>query len=437
MINYKTLLLLAGICSYGAVAQSVQKPNEVTSNKGQLYVSPNGVLSTKYNFVNQPGADFRNNGEFHVFKDVENNGDFFDYKGDTPQGTTYFKGNTLQNIKGNAITLNHVEFNNTTDKEAFKILSDIDIHGETQFADGIVRVEEANGSLTFLHGSSIKHVHDGGHVLGRVDKLGTTSFTYPFGGEMPQATRTGDVSIHRPAMIAHETKGDTKDAFGGHYGFLDAPEIFASRSEKEGVVLEVDTKEYWLIENSEKNKADIVLSLTWDERTTPTQFIGTKANEMKLAVLRWNPAVKMWINEGGIVDLDNKTVTTPTEVKGYGYFTLGLVDSDHILDGGVVIYNLVSTNDGTHNDYFRIENIERYPNNSVEIFNRWGAKVYQTTNYNSNGNVFRGYSDGKVTLDKGSKLPSGTYYYVINYEYTSDSGSKNIKKAGYLQLDNN
>jgi len=51
-----------------------------------------------------------------------------------------------------------------------------------------------------------------------------------------------------------------------------------------------------------------------------------------------------------------------------------------------------------------------------------GVKVYETTNYDPNGdgsvNVFNGYSQGRVTIGKNSKLPSGTYYYVVNYEYT-------------------
>lgn len=436
MINYKTLLFLVGICSCTAFGQQVTGPVEITTNKGQLYVSPNGVLSTKYNFVNQAGADFRNNGEFYVSKDIQHNGEFFDYKGNTPQGTTFFRGNTLQNLAGYYMKFNNVVFDNVTDIEAFNILNDIDIQGQVTFKDGIVRVHSQTGSLTFLQGSSVVQVSDSGHVLGRVDKLGTSEFTFPFGGEISSTTTTGDQSIFRPAMIASPTNGSSSDAFGGHYGFLDASDFYANKSNKEGIILHVDTKEYWLIENSEKNKADIILSLTWDERTTPVEFIGTKDNEAKLSILRWDPNANQWLNEGGIVDLDNKTVTTPSQVAGYGYFTLGLVDADNVLDGGVVVYNLVSTNDGTDNDYFRIQNIEKYANN-VEIFNRWGARVYQTTNYNSNGNVFRGYSDGKGTIDRGSKLPSGTYYYVINYEYVSEFGTKNIKKAGYLHLENN
>ncbi|WP_205627548.1 T9SS type B sorting domain-containing protein, partial [Myroides marinus] len=73
--------------------------------------------------------------------------------------------------------------------------------------------------------------------------------------------------------------------------------------------------------------------------------------------------------------------------------------------------------------------------NTVEIYNRWGLKVYDTKSYDSAGNVFRGYSDGRVTIDKGEKLPTGTYFYIVNYEYKDKSGSRMIKKSGYLHLE--
>jgi len=146
---------------------------------------------------------------------------------------------------------------------------------------------------------------------------------------------------------------------------------------------------------------------------------------------------QLWVDEGGIVDVDNKTVSTPTSLEQYGFFTLGTVKTDKLLKGDVVIYNFVSANGDGQNDFFRIDNIDRFPNNKVEIFNRWGVKVYDTSNYNSNDNVFRGYSEGRVTMNKKEQLPSGTYYYIISYEYKDESGSRMIKKTGYLHLETN
>ena len=74
--------------------------------------------------------------------------------------------------------------------------------------------------------------------------------------------------------------------------------------------------------------------------------------------------------------------------------------------------NALTPNDDGYNDYWMIKNAEYYPNNHVEIFNRWGQKVYSETGYNNNDKVWRGNYNG-------GRLPSGVYYYVIKLNSTS------------------
>ena len=159
-------------------------------------------------------------------------------------------------------------------------------------------------------------------------------------------------------------------------------------------------------------------------------------------IVRWDETAKSWVDEGGAIDREAKEVSTIAAVNGYGYFTLALIGPGKELDSeDVVIYNLVTPNNDGSSDYFIIDNIWNYPNNKVEIYNRWGVRVYSTTAYDPNGdgssNVFNGYSNGRNTIGKNNKLPSGTYYYVVTYEYKDGSGSRMIKKAANLHLENN
>ena len=98
---------------------------------------------------------------------------------------------------------------------------------------------------------------------------------------------------------------------------------------------------------------------------------------------------------------------------------------------GVIIYNAVSANGDGLNDYFKIEGLEHYPDNTVEIYNRWGAKIYETKSYGLNNNVFRGISNGKLTIKKEKQVPVGTYFYILRYK--SNEGSR-IEKSGYLYV---
>ena len=63
-----------------------------------------------------------------------------------------------------------------------------------------------------------------------------------------------------------------------------------------------------------------------------------------------------------------------------------------------------SPNDDGINESWKINQIEQFPNCIVEIYNRWGAKLFTSD---------PGYTtpwDGKY---KNSLLPVGTYYYII------------------------
>lgn len=70
----------------------------------------------------------------------------------------------------------------------------------------------------------------------------------------------------------------------------------------------------------------------------------------------------------------------------------------------IIIPQGISPNNDGKNDFFNVENIENYPNHSIEIFNRYGKRVYK-------GNNSTPKWDG---THNGKKMPDGTYFYAIN-----------------------
>ena len=83
------------------------------------------------------------------------------------------------------------------------------------------------------------------------------------------------------------------------------------------------------------------------------------------------------------------------------------------------------------NDYFKIAGIEKYPNNTVKIFNRWGVAVYEVNGYGIGDKLFMGISEGRITITKNQKLPEGTYFYVIEFE--GDNPGRE-RYTGYLYI---
>ncbi|WMW77792.1 Ig-like domain-containing protein [Flavobacterium sp. 20NA77.7] len=104
----------------------------------------------------------------------------------------------------------------------------------------------------------------------------------------------------------------------------------------------------------------------------------------------------------------------------------GVISSDEL-----EIFNLVTPNGDGDNDVFVIRNIELYPENSLEIFNRWGVQVYGVDGYGQNGKYFRGISEGRVTIQQSAELPVGAYWYVLKYK-----NAQGVEKhrVGYLYI---
>lgn len=79
--------------------------------------------------------------------------------------------------------------------------------------------------------------------------------------------------------------------------------------------------------------------------------------------------------------------------------------------GCLQVYNEFSPNGDGVNDYFKIECIETYPNNLLQVFNRWGNIVFETRSYK---NDWDGTPNGRAMVQKEKQLPVGTYFYLLD-----------------------
>jgi len=95
-------------------------------------------------------------------------------------------------------------------------------------------------------------------------------------------------------------------------------------------------------------------------------------------------------------------------------------------DRCLTVFNEFSPNNDGANEFFFIECIEQYPNNKLEVFNRWGTKVFEMEGYD---NSWDGTSMGRATINASEKLPVGTYYYTLD---PRDGGTD--PKSGWLYI---
>ena len=59
-----------------------------------------------------------------------------------------------------------------------------------------------------------------------------------------------------------------------------------------------------------------------------------------------------------------------------------------------------------------IENIGNYPENEIQIFNRWGNVIFKMNHYDNDQHSFKGKANTGMLLDD-AEVPDGTYYYLL------------------------
>ena len=186
-----------------------------------------------------------------------------------------------------------------------------------------------------------------------------------------------------------------------------------------------------------------VLPIAVDDRTTtPIDtpiVVNVLANDTPNGATTPN-VVTNPTNGTTVVNPDGTIEYRPhTGFEGIDTFVYELCNTDGCASATVTIevisklipYNGMSVDDDGKNEHFHIGGINRYPDNVVRIYNRWGVKVFEAEGYNNVTRVFRGFSNGRVVVETSDKLPQGTYYYVIEYV---DENKQKRSEVGWLYL---
>jgi len=270
-------------------------------------------------------------------------------------------------------------------------------------------------NLSFITDSFYNGENNGNMVDGYTSILGKETFTFPIG-------KNGKL---RPLTITSEAINDyARSAYFNEDP--NSPSIFGTSfntDEIENDFLSVSTQEFWQLEGEVPSK----VTLTWDNQSS-VGLLGEFITDLK--VVGWNRTQKQWENLGNSEvegSVSNGSVTSDTFIPNdYEIITIGgnndlLETLDNIkLDN----YYMTPNGDGI-NDRLVIEGIENSPNNTLQIFNRYGILVYSKQNYIDE---FDGISNRGNVISQGSGLASGIYFYIINLNDLEQ------RHQGYLYL---
>ena len=300
--------------------------------------------------------------------------------------------------------------------------NDFDPEGQTQTVDTSLTPLNgpSNGTLTINADGSFTYTPNAGYI-------GTDQFTY-------QIVDSGAPVATDIATVYISVRG------------ADLPPLVSSLSlEKVGVfndengdqrpqVGETITYTFRVINTGETTISDIViddelvnviggpieLAPGEEDSTTFTAIYSITQSDIEQLAVENQALVSGVTPDGEVIDdlSDDPNNPANTDYEGDGEpddVTVTIIPNV-LSDEDITIYNVMTPNGDGLNDIFMIQNIDRFPDNKVQIFNRWGVEVYSTEGYSiDNGNVFSGFSDGRATVRRGERLPTGTYYYLIEY----------------------
>lgn len=121
----------------------------------------------------------------------------------------------------------------------------------------------------------------------------------------------------------------------------------------------------------------------------------------------------------------NNTTGLTRDSLTAGRYAFTLIDSNSCkLDSAVYIndrcktdkstYDIITPNGDGNNDVLIVPGLDKYPNNQMFIYNRWGQLVYTKKSYQN---------DWDGTTNDGKLLTTGAYYFVI---YLNDATNKQL-----------
>ena len=156
---------------------------------------------------------------------------------------------------------------------------------------------------------------------------------------------------------------------------------------------------------------------TWTNLVESELFVGTITNQLT-------------VTYATVEGLDNTLYRV--SITALGYYCATILSNEVLLE---VQYNKIHIpsgfspdNDGINDTWF-IRGIGKYPNNKVEIYNRWEIKVFDKEKYDNtwNGTSNTGFSG------EGDLLPETVYFYIFD---PNDGVTKPITGYVYIRRNN-
>ena len=290
------------------------------------------------------------------------------------------------------------------------------VYNNLAFINGKVFTPRSNLDISFdFLQAEYNGESDSEHVDGYALLFGNIDFTFPIGDK----NKLRPLSISKP----RSSLSTFKSAY--FYEDPNSPTTFTNSFDTNSyaqILSKVNDKEFWDLDGDQP----VEVTLTWDFDSD----IESLTNDIEfLRVVGWNTKTLRWDSLGRndvSGDLEEGYITSTSFIPDdYVVLTIAAEPSgnEFTLNTGF------SPNGDGMNDHFEISGLDLSQENSIEIFDRWGESIYTKDNYD---NTWGGISENSITIDKGTLVPAGTYYYILKIKDKLTNKVKTYKGWVYI-----
>ncbi|MFS4416303.1 gliding motility-associated C-terminal domain-containing protein [Maribacter sp. 2307ULW6-5] len=338
---------------------------------------------------------------------------------DNNLGLAGFYGTDLS-VSGTVVPLFHdVEL---ALENALQLQLGVDVQNNTNFVFGNVDTDRAQPNLYYTFAQNAGYNGEGNlnKVNGYAAMANKANFLFPIGSA---------VQLRPLGLNSAQAQPFAKAAY-----FPEDPNAPVSIAASYGT--ERFSRELGGVSNTEFWKLEAPLpatvSLSWNPQSNMAQLTS---DSNLIVVVGWNVANNRWENLGGTGhggSLEEGVVRSNSFVPNdYAALALG-VNRDALEPLESDLFELdnfyVSPNGDGINDALVIPQLTQSPNNLVQIFDRYGLKVFEMANYR---NEFTGTANtGDLVLSPQDGLPAGIYFYLVKMH------DLNLDYQGFIYLAN-
>ena len=387
--------------------------------KKLLYISSLflGFFATAQNaFYNSGNIQLHGNTQLGIHTNFINDSDFI-----TTSGLVGFYGNQDIEVEGSiAPILFDAEVFLTTN---LFLSTTVNITNNLNFIEGNISSSLNNEVvfLNFLENAFFTGENDASKVTGFAAITNKTNFSFPVGDQTQLRPLLLDSNANnRLAICAYlrENPGSP----------ISITESFDTENRISRIGAVSDT-EFWILQG----EVSSTVTLSWNVESN-LENLGEEVEDIILVGFSITDNLWLPIDTASVSgDLTQGFLVSESFVPNdYAAITFGTTPqpTDTFVTNNPRLGDyFVSPNGDGINDFLVIDNLDEAESNNLQIYNRFGQKVFEIDNYT---NEFNGFSNqNNFVINRSAGLPEGVYFYIV----TLTVEEMDLEYQGFLFLD--